>query len=280
MHRTEATNKEVDKFGSGKHGHRDRVVGPPLVPGTIVDADLMDALQEEIANAVELSGTVLNSADNTQLFGVIDDVRTTAEDATAGPASATDNAIARFNGTTGKIVQNSAIVVADSTGDMSGVGTISYGSTKNHAILISVASMQPYGATTLIGRATDGSGMIVDTDSAEFMVDLGPWLTNRCTITGFSLYVNPGAARAGVNRMMVELWRVPHPAAAVQIGSTVWDDATANTQLLSGSVSQAVDRSTNTYCLKIKVGNDAATNQDSILYAAISVGEAGPGFGS
>jgi len=53
----------------------------------------------------------------------------------AGPASATDNAIARFDGTTGKIIKNSAATVADTTGDItagkfngvtiSGSGTIS-----------------------------------------------------------------------------------------------------------------------------------------------------------
>jgi hypothetical protein len=44
-----------------------------------------------------------------------------------GPASATDNAIARFDGTTGKIIQNSVVTIADTTGDMAGVGTISSG---------------------------------------------------------------------------------------------------------------------------------------------------------
>jgi hypothetical protein len=41
-----------------------------------------------------------------------------------GPASATDNAITRFDGTTGKLVQNSVVTIADSTGDISGVGTL------------------------------------------------------------------------------------------------------------------------------------------------------------
>jgi hypothetical protein len=44
-----------------------------------------------------------------------------------GPASATDNAIARFDGTTGKLVQNSAVTVADTTGSIdntSGSGTM------------------------------------------------------------------------------------------------------------------------------------------------------------
>jgi hypothetical protein len=35
-----------------------------------------------------------------------------------GPASATDNAIARFDGTTGKIVQNSSATIADTSGDI------------------------------------------------------------------------------------------------------------------------------------------------------------------
>jgi hypothetical protein len=35
-----------------------------------------------------------------------------------GPASATDNAIARYDGTSGKLIQNSAATIADSTGDI------------------------------------------------------------------------------------------------------------------------------------------------------------------
>ena len=41
-----------------------------------------------------------------------------------GPASATDNAIVRFDGATGKLVQNSVVTIADSTGDISGVGQL------------------------------------------------------------------------------------------------------------------------------------------------------------
>jgi hypothetical protein len=35
-----------------------------------------------------------------------------------GPVSSTDNAIARFDGTTGKLIQNSTVTVADTTGTM------------------------------------------------------------------------------------------------------------------------------------------------------------------
>ena len=44
-----------------------------------------------------------------------------------GPASATDNAVARYDGTTGKIIQNSVVTIADTTGNMAGVGTLSSG---------------------------------------------------------------------------------------------------------------------------------------------------------
>ena len=39
----------------------------------------------------------------------------------AGPASATDNAIARFDGTTGRLIQNSAVTIADTTGVTTGM---------------------------------------------------------------------------------------------------------------------------------------------------------------
>lgn len=40
-----------------------------------------------------------------------------------GPASATDNAVARFNTTTGKLVQNSVVLIGD-TGNITGLGTL------------------------------------------------------------------------------------------------------------------------------------------------------------
>ena len=41
-----------------------------------------------------------------------------------GPASATDNAVARFDLTTGKLIQNSVVIIGD-TGDVTGVGALS-----------------------------------------------------------------------------------------------------------------------------------------------------------
>ena len=41
-----------------------------------------------------------------------------------GPASATDNAVVRFDTTTGKLVQNSVVTIADSSGNVAGVGNL------------------------------------------------------------------------------------------------------------------------------------------------------------
>jgi hypothetical protein len=40
--------------------------------------------------------------------------------AMTGPSSSTDNAVARFDGTTGQILQNSSVTIADTTGDITG----------------------------------------------------------------------------------------------------------------------------------------------------------------
>jgi hypothetical protein len=41
-----------------------------------------------------------------------------------GPASATDNAVARFDGTTGKLIQNSAVTIADTSGNITTNGVV------------------------------------------------------------------------------------------------------------------------------------------------------------
>lgn len=45
----------------------------------------------------------------------------------SGPGSSTGNAVARFDGTGGKLLQNSVVTIADTTGNMTGVGTLTLG---------------------------------------------------------------------------------------------------------------------------------------------------------
>jgi len=94
----------------------------------------------------------------------------------SGPASATDNAITRFDGTTGKIVQNSVVIVADTTGDMSGVGTLSVGGALT------------YGGVTLSNAVTGTGKMVLDTSPTLVTPLLGTPTSGVATnLTGLPL---------------------------------------------------------------------------------------------
>ena len=68
-----------------------------------------------------------------------------------GPASSTDNAIVRFDGTTGKLVQNSVVTIADTTGNMAGVGTLGVGAITTTGALVGAATQSAFNtvSTTL-----------------------------------------------------------------------------------------------------------------------------------
>ena len=73
-----------------------------------------------------------------------------------GPASSTDNAVARFDGTTGKAIQNSVVTIADSTGDMAGVGTLSSGAITTTGVLTLPAGTVSLPAITTTGDTNTG----------------------------------------------------------------------------------------------------------------------------
>ena len=74
-----------------------------------------------------------------------------------GPASATDNAVARFDLTTGKIIQNSVVTIADTTGNMAGVGTLSSGAITSSAL---TSGRVPYAGTA--GLIQDAAALTFD----------------------------------------------------------------------------------------------------------------------
>lgn len=78
-----------------------------------------------------------------------------------GPGSATDNAIARFDTTTGKLIQNSAVTIADTTGVIAGSQGITFTGTSSGTIgLVPPAAAGantltlPIATDTLVGKAT------------------------------------------------------------------------------------------------------------------------------
>ncbi|MFI3197512.1 MAG: hypothetical protein QX196_04230, partial [Methylococcaceae bacterium] len=84
--------------------------------------------------------------------------KTTTSGDVVGPASATDNAVARFDATTGKLIQNSVVTIADTTGNMFGLGIVGTAATG--------ALTMPSG-TTAERPATPATGMI------RYNTDLG-----------------------------------------------------------------------------------------------------------
>lgn len=92
-----------------------------------------------------------------------------------GPASATDNAVARFDGISGKLIQNSVLIVADTTGNMSGGQQLTLGvtSTASGKLLLKgvtsgTVTVQPANAAgtwTLTLPVDDGlNGQFLKTD--------------------------------------------------------------------------------------------------------------------
>lgn len=87
----------------------------------------------------------------------------------AGPASATDNAVVRFDGTTGKLVQNSAVTIADTTGDITGGAynklTITPPATSATLTIANGKTLTANNSLTLAG--TDGTTMTFPTVSSS-----------------------------------------------------------------------------------------------------------------
>lgn len=73
-----------------------------------------------------------------------------------GPSSATDNAIARFDGTTGKLIQNSVVTIADTTGNIAGMQKITVGVVSGASGSIEFKGTTS-GTVTIVAQATAGT---------------------------------------------------------------------------------------------------------------------------
>lgn len=93
--------------GGAGGGAATAVTGSATLPATCAEKDLYQD--------TDSGGTELYVCTATNTWTKAGDV--------AGPASSTDNAITRFDSTTGKLLQDSAITVADTTGNLQWEGT-------------------------------------------------------------------------------------------------------------------------------------------------------------
>jgi hypothetical protein len=103
-------------------------------------------------NGSQTSGQVLKSNG----VGTPPTWQTTTNGDVVGPASATDNAVARFDTTTGKLLQNSVVTVGD-TGAVSGVTTLSASTS----------------VTTPIVQATNSAGLALRNSAGTTQISMG-----------------------------------------------------------------------------------------------------------
>lgn len=101
-----------------------------------------------------------------------------------GPGSATDNAVVRFDSTTGKLVQDSVVTIADTTGNMAGVGTLNThtipgGSADTFALLAASQSL----TNKKLGSLTSNGFVKTSGGDGTLSVDTSTYLTANQTVT-------------------------------------------------------------------------------------------------
>jgi len=87
--------------------------------------------------------------------------------------------------------------------------------------------------------------------------------------TDYTLGINPGAIRAGANRMNVGLYEISSNGTGSQIGSTEYDTGAAGAQNLVLSVVATVYDQTKAYVLKLKAGNTAGADNDVFYFLSV-----------
>ena len=129
---------EVDDPASGVHGVTGNIVGDSdtqTLTNKTIDADLnsvsnIDDADIKAGAAIDATKIGNGDVDNTELSslnnisgnvqGQLDALNTSLSDKVTGPASATDEAIARYDAATGKLIQDSVALLSDA-GALSGL---------------------------------------------------------------------------------------------------------------------------------------------------------------
>ncbi len=106
-----------------------------------------------------------------------------------GPGSSTDNAVVRFEGTTGKLIQNSVVIIADTTGAITGTQSVQIGvagsatgtllMTGTTSGIVTIKTADAAGTWTMTLPTTDG-------DSGQFLQTNGSGVTTWASASASS----------------------------------------------------------------------------------------------
>ncbi len=200
--------------------------------------------------------------------------------------SSVDNELARFDGTTGKLVQGSEITCDDN-------GVLSYKTAKARSRIVSVSEVVI--GTVLDGTdgpspqwfTTAGSGLggravsrATFTDCRIF-IPLNQILPNGATLTAVRAHVSAGAVRTTGNRVQLQVYKhavsfvTPGTETSTQVGSTAEDGGTVAFHILSVTgLSEVIDKSQYSYVAVVRGGLTATS--DNFLGAKVEWNDPGP----
>ncbi len=214
-------------------------LGDVVGPASSVD-NTLPRYDSTTGKLIQNSGVIIDDSDNitttgTLSFSAISGGLPTGLGDVVGPASATDNAVARYDSTTGKLVQNSAVTVDDS-GNISTAGTLSFSA---------ISGGLPAGLGDVVGpaSATDNAVVRYNSTTGKLVQNSVITITDGGSInkSGFPFIINAnGVTNLGVGR----------DAAALVTGAGLYNTAVG---YLAGESITTGDR--NTY-----MGSFAGTN--------------------
>lgn len=177
-------------------------VGTLGLSGPITDASLTASRAVVTNGSKALTSSATSSTEIGYVAGVTSAIQTQLDTKVAGPASATDNAIARFDTTTGKVVQNSVVIIADTTGNTTGVGTLGLSGPITDASLTVSRALVSDGAKAIVAATTTATEIgYVNGVTSAIQTQLNAKQTSGNYITGLTGDVTasgPGSVAATV----------------------------------------------------------------------------------
>lgn len=200
------------------------------VDNTAITFAKMQAVSADVLLGNDSSGTAVEEISVTSAGrALLDDAdasaqRTTLGGITVGAASSTDNAVVRFDSTTGKVIQNSSVTIDDSnnlasvanisaTGRITTTGFIGYSS--DSTLTISSGTITPtknvHTVDTEGAASTDDLTTITGTTDGDILILRGASAARVVTVVdGSNLVLNGNFALSGTGYRLVLLYRSPN----------------------------------------------------------------------